>query len=209
MEPARLNGMGARIRLATDSDAAAIADIYRPIVESTFISFETEPPDQEEMRRRIADTLSSYPWLVYDVSGRMAGYAYAARHRTRAAYRWSVDTSVCVHPDFRRGGVGRGLYLSLFEILAAQGFYTANAGIALPNPASVALHEAVGFQPIGVYRNIGYKLGAWHDVGWWQRALRQREILPQRPLELRMIQDRTDWEALLARGTSAIRATIA
>ena len=201
--------MSSRIRLATDSDAGAIADLYRPIVESTFISFETEPPDQEEMRRRIADTFPSYPWLVCDVSGKVAGYAYAASHRTRAAYRWSVDTSVCVHPDFRRAGVGRGLYLSLFEILAAQGFFNANAGIALPNPASVALHEAVGFQAIGVYRNIGYKLGAWHDVGWWQRELRPREILPQRPLELRMIQDRRDWETLLERGMSEIRASIA
>ena len=202
--------MSSRIRLATDSDAGAIADLYRPIVESTFISFETEPPDQEEMRRRIADTFPSYPWLVCDVSGKVAGYAYAASHRTRAAYRWSVDTSVCVHPDFRRAGVGRGLYLSLFEILAAQGFFNANAGIALPNPASVALHEAVGFQPIGVYRNIGYKLGAWHDVGWWQLALRPREILPQRPLDLRMmIQERGDWETLLERGMSEIRVSIA
>jgi L-amino acid N-acyltransferase YncA len=198
--------MGSRIRLATDSDAAAISDLYRPIVESTFISFEMEPPDQEEMRRRIADTLRSYPWLVYDVSGRVAGYAYAARHRTRAAYQWSVDTSAYVHPDFQRSGVGRGLYLSLFGILAEQGYFNAYAGIALPNPASVALHEAVGFQPIGVYRNVGYKLGAWHDVGWWQLALRQREVGPQRPLELRVIQDRRDWQELLERGTSAIRA---
>jgi phosphinothricin acetyltransferase len=203
---ARPNGMGSRIRLAADSDAAALSDLYRPIVESTFISFETEPPDTEEMRRRIADTLSSYPWLVYDVNGTVAGYAYAARHRTRAAYQWSVDTSVCVHPDFQRSGVGRGLYLSLFGILAEQGYFTANAGIALPNPASVALHEAMGFQPIGVYRSVGYKLGAWHDVGWWQLELRQCELAPRRPLELRMIQDRRDWEAFLARGMSVIRA---
>ena len=200
--------MGARIRLATGSDAAAIADLYRPIVESTFISFETEPPDEDEMRRRIADTLRWYPWLVYEVGGTVTAYAYAARHRTRAAYQWSVDTSVYVHPDARRSGVGRGLYGTLFGILAEQGYVTANAGIALPNPASVALHEAVGFVPIGIYRNIGYKLGEWHDVGWWQRALKRCDLWPRRPLELRLIQQRGDWEALLARGLSAIRGTI-
>jgi phosphinothricin acetyltransferase len=201
--------MGGRIRLAADSDAdaAAIADLYRPIVESTFISFETEPPDTQEMRRRIADTLTSYPWLVYEVSGTVAGYAYAARHRTRAAYRWSVDTAVYVHPDVRNSGVGRGLYRSLFGILAKQGYFTANAGIALPNPASVALHEGVGFQPIGVYRNVGYKLGGWHDVGWWQLELRPCELAPRRPLELQTIRERDDWDALLARGESAIRTS--
>lgn len=201
--------MGSIIRLVADSDVAAIAALYRPVVESTAISFETEPPTPDEIRRRISDTLPSYPWLVYDVAGRVAGYAYATRHRVRAAYQWSVDTSIYVHPEFQRHGIGRGLYASLFGILAAQGYFNAFAGIALPNPASVALHESVGFQPLGVYRNVGYKLGVWHDVGWWQLGLRQREISPQRPLDLRAIQDRHDWEALLTRGTSGIRVNVA
>ena len=197
------------IRLVADSDVAAIAALYRPIVESTAISFETEPPTPEDMRRRIGETLPSYPWLVYDVAGQVAGYAYATRHRVRAAYQWSVDTSIYIHPEFRRHGIGRGLYASLFAILAAQGYFNAYAGIALPNPASVALHESVGFQPLGVYRNVGYKLDAWHDVGWWQLVLQQSELSPHRPLDLRAIQDRGDWEALLARGISGIRVNVA
>ena len=192
------------IRLAVDSDVGAIADLYRPIVESTSISFETEPPDQEEMRRRIGETLRSYPWLVCTVDDQVAGYAYAAKHRVRAAYQWSVDTSVYVHPEFRRSGIGRGLYMSLFAILRTQGFFNAYAGIALPNPASVALHESVGFQPIGVYRHVGYKRGGWHDVGWWQLALKPRETSPQRPLALQTIKTRHDWDALLDAGISAI-----
>lgn len=203
------NGMGSSIRLVVEADVAAIADLYRPIVESTSISFETEPPTEEEMRRRIGETLPFYPWLVYEFDGKVAGYAYATRHRVRAAYQWSVDTSVYVHPEFRRSGVGRGLYVSLFGILAEQGYFNAYAGIALPNPASVALHQRVGFQPIGVYQNVGYKLGAWHDVGWWQLVLRQCEVSPPRPLDLRATQDRSDWEALVARGMSMIRATVA
>jgi phosphinothricin acetyltransferase len=133
--------MGSSIRLVVDPDVPAITDLYRPIVESTAISFETEPPDQEEMRRRIGETLPFYPWLVYDFGGKVAGYAYATRHRVRAAYQWSVDTSIYVHPEFRRCGIGRGLYASLFGILAAQGYFNAYAGITLPNPSSVALHE--------------------------------------------------------------------
>ena len=201
--------MGSSIRLAVDSDVAAITGIYRPIVESTAISFEVDPPDEEDMRRRIGETLERYPWLVYDAAGRVAGYAYATRHKVRAAYLWSVDTSVYVHPEFRRYGIGRGLYASLFGILAAQGYFNAYAGIALPNPASVALHESAGFQPLGVYQNVGYKLAAWHDVGWWQLALRQREVAPGTPLDLQAIQDRRDWPALLARGMSMIRANVA
>ena len=161
------------IGLASDADVAAITDLYRPIVESTAISFETEPPDQDEMHRRIAETLTSYPWLVCRIGGKCAGYAYASDIAFRGAYRWSVDTSVYVHEDFRRHGIGRGLYISLFGILSAQGYFNAFAGISLPNPASVALHERVGFQPLGIYRNVGYKLGSWHDVGWWQLSLRK------------------------------------
>jgi phosphinothricin acetyltransferase len=120
-----------------------------------------------------------------------------------------VDTSIYVHSDFRRGGIGRGLYASLFAILAAQGYFNAYAGIALPNAASVALHEDVGFQPVGVYQHVGYKLGAWHDVGWWQLALRERELSPERPLALRAIQDRHDWGSLLTTGLALIRAEAA
>lgn len=200
--------MASTIRLATEADSTQVAAIYRPIVESTAVTFEIDPPDREEIHRRIGETLSCYPWLVCDVNGVTAGYAYATRHRVRAAYQWSVDTSVYVHHDFRRYGIGRGLYVSLFGILKAQGYFNAYAGITLPNPASVGLHECVGFQSLGVYRHVGYKLGAWHDVGWWQLAIRERVLSPQKPLDLRALLDRPDWDAFLARGMSVINARV-
>ena len=197
--------MSSAIRLARHSDARAIADIYRPIVAATAISFETEPPDAEEMRRRIGDTLPFYPWLVCERGHEIAGYAYATRHRVRAGYRWSIDTSVYVLPAHHRCGVGRGLYSSLFAILTAQGFVNAFAGIALPNPASVAMHERMGFQPIGIYRNVGYKLGQWHDVGWWQLTLQPATATVSPPLDLASVRASREWEQLLGAGVSMLR----
>lgn len=201
--------MAAQIRLATAQDGEAVAAIYRPVVADTAISFETMPPDDTEMARRIDETLLSYPWLVCDIDGRPAGYAYAARHRVRGAYQWSVDTSVYIADAYRRRGVGRGLYTSLFAILAAQGYFNAFAGIALPNPASVALHESTGFEPIGVYRRVGYKLDRWHDVGWWQLTLKQHEASPSAPLDVAAVSGRPGWTKLLTLGESVIRAEAA
>ena len=197
--------MGIEIRLARAADAEAIAGIYRPVVEDTTVSFETSPPDAEEVARRVSDTLRTYPWLVCAVDGHVAGYAYATRHRVRGGYRWSVDTSVYVHEAYRRRGIGRGLYASLVAILAAQGYVNACAGIALPNAESVALHESAGFEQIGVYRRVGYKLGRWCDVGWWQRVLREPSEPPAEPVELAVLVGQPGWEALLARGVSLIR----
>ena len=149
----------AQIRLARDSDAETIAAIYRPVVEATTISFETVPPDGDEIARRVVETARMYPWLVCERGGTVAGYAYASKYRVRAAYQWSVETSVYIDPRHRRCGVGRGLYVSLFRVLSAQGFFNAYAGITLPNAASIALHEAAGFKTIGVYERVGYKLG--------------------------------------------------
>lgn len=145
------------IRLAHPDDASAIRAIYAPVVTHTPISFETVAPTVEEMRQRIEQTLKDFPWLVYEGAGEVLGYAYACQHRTRAAYQWSVDVSVYIHERCRRQGIGRKLYTALFELLRRQGFYNVFAGIALPNPASVALHEAMGMQAIGVYEKVGYK----------------------------------------------------
>lgn len=192
------------IRLATSDDAAAFASFYRPIVESTAISFETDPPDTEEMKRRVLATLPEFPWLVCEIGGDVAGYVYASRHRARAAYAWSVDVSVYIDVAHRRSGVGRRLYTSLFAILAAQGFCNAYAGVTLPNEASVGLHEAMGFRPVGVYRNVGYKLGAWHDVGWWQLPLRPMTAEPPVPVDIATVQRRPEWDRLLKTGLSTI-----
>ena len=193
------------IRLARSGDADEIARIYRPFVESTIISFETVPPEPSEIADRIAATMVQYPWLVCERNHRIMGYAYATRHRDRKAYQWSVDTSAYVAPPFWRQGVGGGLYRSLLAILSAQGFVNAYAGIALPNPASVGLHESVGFRSVGVYRSVGYKLGAWHDVGWWALRLRPLVSLPAAPVGMSAMQVRNDWASLLAEGQSAIR----
>jgi phosphinothricin acetyltransferase len=159
------------VRLATPEDGAAMAAIYAPFVAGSAVSFETVPPAPEEMARRIADTLPSHPWLVAADDGQVIGYAYAHPFAERAAYQWSVETSVYVAQASRRSGVGRRLYRALFEILAHQGYARAFAGVTLPNDASIGLHEAMGFTRVAVYSRVGWKHGAWHDVGWWQRDI--------------------------------------
>jgi phosphinothricin acetyltransferase len=154
-----------------ERDAAACAAIYAPFVSDSAVSFEETPPDPEEFARRIVRVSERYPFLVADEDGDVAGYAYASQHRERAAYRWATDATVYLAERYRRRGIGRALYDRLFDLLSRQGFRTAISGITLPNPASVALHEACGFQLVGVYRSIGYKQGAWRDVGWWQLEL--------------------------------------
>ena len=195
----------ALLRLARESDAAALAAIYAPFVEHTAVSFETEPPGRVEMARRIVETIDVYPWLICELDGTIAGYAYATRHRVRSAYRWSVDTSAYVDAAFQRRGIGRALYSSLFEILRAQGFFNAYAGITLPNAASIGLHEAVGFKHLGIYERVGYKLGTWHDVGWWQLELRAHAESPDEPVALSTVMARPDWERLSRSGEALIR----
>lgn len=168
------------IRTATPDDAAAVQAIYAPVVTDTAISFETEVPAVDEMRRRIGSTLASFPWLVaLDDDGRVAGYVYAGRYAERAAYRWSTTVTAYVRADQRGRGVGRALYRELLAQLAGLGYCMAYAGITQPNQPSVALHESVGFTRVGIYRNAGHKLGRWHDVGWWQRELQAPDPPPE------------------------------
>ena len=152
-------------------DAAACAAIYAPSVTHGVASLEESAPDAAELARRIEEVSARYPWLVAELDGVVAGYAYGSQHRARASYRWSADVTVYVSGAHHRRGVGRALYERLFELLAEQGYHEACAGITLPNDASVGLHESVGFRPVGVYRNIAFKLGSWRDVGWWQKTL--------------------------------------
>jgi phosphinothricin acetyltransferase len=172
------------LRLATPDDGAACAAIYRPCVADAAISFELDPPDAAEMAARIARIVARTPWLVAVRAGRVVGYAYAGPHRERAAYRWSVDVAVYVDAAAHRGGVGRALYGALLAIVARQGFRNAYAGVTLPNDGSLALHAAMGFAPVGVYRRVGYKRGAWHDVAWLARALGPHDAAPAEPVAL-------------------------
>ncbi|WP_037496928.1 GNAT family N-acetyltransferase [Solirubrobacter soli] len=166
------------IRSATQADADACAAIYAPYVTDTAITFETEVPSADEMAGRIATAIA---WIVVEDEGRVTGYAYAGRFHPRAAYRWACEVSVYLEPGRRRTGAGRALYDVLLRDLADRGYRSAIAGMTLPNPASEGLHRALGFEPVGTYRSIGYKLGAWHDVHWAQRVLAQGEDPPADP----------------------------
>jgi phosphinothricin acetyltransferase len=173
--------MSFRFRVAQPEDSAGILAIYTPYCEASPISFEVVPPSVDEMAERIRGILSQYPWLVCEMDGAVTGYVYAARIRERAAYRWAVETAVYIATAHHRRGVAKALYASLFSILREQGYFKAYAGITLPNPGSVRLHESVGFRPIGVFEGIGYKLGNWHDVGWWQLDLQPEIQNPPEP----------------------------
>jgi len=170
------------IRVARPDDAAAIAAIYAPIVRDTAISFETDVPDAAEMARRIETTLKTHPWLVAEASGLVAGYAYASPHRSRAAYRWDADVTVYVADTAQRRGLARGLYEEVFGFLKAQGFRSAHAGITLPNDASVGFHESLGFECVGIFRDIGYKGDRWHDVGRWALTFQDLPAPPPEPI---------------------------
>jgi L-amino acid N-acyltransferase YncA len=194
------------IRAVSAADADDIAAIYAPYVRDTAISFELVPPTGEDMRERIRSMAVSYPWLVCAAGGSVLGYAYASRHRERAAYRWAVDVSVYIRVEAHRRGIGRALYAALLRLVAAQRFCTAYAGITLPNASSVGLHEAMGFQPVGVYRAVGYKLGAWHDVGWWDLVLQKQPANPAEPHPIGALYGTPEWDAALEAGRALLRS---
>jgi phosphinothricin acetyltransferase len=176
------------VRLADpDRDAVAVAAIYRAAVESTIASFEEVAPDAGEMRARMRTVLERLPWLVAVADGRVIGYAYAAPHKTRAGYRWSADISVYVDPAQHGRGVGHVLYDRLLDLVRRQGYVNLYAGIALPNPASVRLHEAIGMRRIAVYERVGWKFGAWRDVVWFGMRLSEPDGQPAEPLTVREV----------------------
>jgi L-amino acid N-acyltransferase YncA len=169
------------IRRAGADDAAAIAALYAPFVASSQATFEEVPPDAAEVARRISGGEIDYPWLVADEDGRLIGYASSSCFRQRSAYRWAVETGVYVAEGAQRRGVARALLGALIEALVEAGFVTAIASISLPNGASAGLHEALGYRLAGTIRAPGYKLGAWVDIGYWQRDLAERRVPPSEP----------------------------
>jgi L-amino acid N-acyltransferase YncA len=172
-----------KVRAATEEDAAACAAIYVPYVTDTAITFETEPPTVAQMAERITAAERSHAWLVLEDldDGRAVGYAYAGQFKARPAYRWSCEVSIYLEIGRRRTGAGRALYEALFARLAERGYRTAIAGMTLPNEASAGLHSALGFEPVGTYRRIGWKHGRWHDVAWMQRTLSEAGDPPAEP----------------------------
>ena len=173
----------ALIRLAGADDAAAIAEIYRPYVEDSRISFEDQAPDAAEMAQRLVGYCPGFhPWLVAKDEGRILGFANSSPFRTRRAYRWTVETGIYLASDAHGRGVGRALLERLLTILERQGYVAAIGAVALPNDASVRLHEALGFTHSGTYRGVGFKFGEWIDVGLWQKDLAQRSSAQAEPL---------------------------
>lgn len=173
------------IRLADPSgDAAAVAEIYRPAVETGVASFEEVAPDAAEMRRRMIDILAATPWLVAELRGRVVGFAYAGPHRARPGYRWSVNVSVYVAEGVTGRGIGGRLYRTLFALLERQGYVNVYAGVTLPNDASVALHRSMGMEPVATYSGVGFKHGAWHDVAWYGLRLTDPGDPPPPPVPL-------------------------
>lgn len=166
------------IRLATQADGPRLAEIYRPAVEDSCISFEDVVPDGAEMGRRIMQVQERTPWIVAEDADLVLGYAYASRHRERPAYAWSVESSIYVDLTLHRSGIGRRLYGALFDLLAWQGFQSVFAGIVQPNPVSAGFHRSLGFTEVGTYRGVGFKAGGWRDTLWLQRQLNDHPVPP-------------------------------
>lgn len=196
--------MEKRIRNVELADAEAVRNIYAPFVLSTATSFETELPTLDMMTERIRNLQVRFPWLVFEIPGAVLGYAYASSHRSRQAYQWSVEVSVYVDENARQRGIGRALYLSLFELLRRQGYVNAYAGITLPNPASLRLHQSLGFTSVGVFSRIGFKFGQWHDVAWLQLRLSDPKTPIPEPHPINTLSD-PDLKCLLSRYASSVK----
>lgn len=192
------------IRLATAYDAPGIAAIYDPICRETPISFETEAPGPDEMARRLEAVLVRLPWLVCVRGDEVLGYASAKPYNDRPAYQWTLEASIYVAEASRGQGVARALYTALFEIVTAQGYHAISAGITLPNEASVRLHAAFGFEPIGVFPAVGYKHGAWHDVGYWRRVLKRQDAAPAPTISLSELVGGPAWQSAIAKGMALL-----
>jgi L-amino acid N-acyltransferase YncA len=189
-----------RARLAIPADGAACAAIYAPYVAQTAISFETTPPTVDEMAARIARTIERTPWVVVEVDGVVRAYAYGTRHRERAAYDWTVETTVYVDREFGRRGLGRAAMGAVVAILRLQGAHLLVAGITLPNPGSVRLHESLGYVPVGEFEAIGWKFGAWHGVSWYALELGPRNAAPTPLIPLPKLAGSPQVKAALAKG---------
>jgi L-amino acid N-acyltransferase YncA len=185
------------LRVAEKKDAEQILSIYAPYIRETSFTFETEVPSTDEFQKRIETYLLNYPWLVHEQDGIITGYAYAARHRERTAYQWSVESSVYIHDNFQRKGIAKALYSALFEILRYQQFRNVYAVINLPNEKSVAFHEECGFKYFATYEQVGYKLGKWKNVGWWRLVLNEFGAEPDPPVPFCRLDRKITEEKLL------------
>ncbi len=189
---------GLSIRLPTPADVPAMLGIYAPFVLNSIVSFETEVPSVIDFWGRVQKVLAEAPWLVGEIEGEIAGYAYASKHRSRTAYQWTRELSVYVGEPYRKYGVGKALYSILIRLLQQQGYANVLAGITLPNAPSVAFHEKMGFRPVGIYHRVGYKYGAYQDVGWWELVIRQEA--PGDILAFGEVVESDEWKVVVSIG---------
>lgn len=192
------------IRVADKSDAAAMLEIYSPFILNSGITQETDVPSVKDFQQRIISTLEQRPWLVCEIGNQIAGYAYAGKHRERKGYQWCTEPSVYVSENFYRYGVANSLYSALFDILEIQGYVNAYAVITLPNEKSTSFHEKFGFTYLTTYKKIGFKLGQWHDVGWWQYEINPHNENPIDPIMFPFI-DKSQIDSILARSSALLK----
>lgn len=192
------------IRLATMEDSCWLLGIYAPYIYNTAVTFECDVPTVEEFSERIKKISGVYPWLVCEINDCIAGYAYASQHSERSAYQWSVNLSVYIKNEYQKKGLANALYITLFELLKLLGYFNAYAGITLPNIKSERFHESLRFKPVGVYHHVGYKLGEWHDVIWYQRDLKDLSEAPFKPMPIKDV-DSTIINAILKRNSDLIK----
>lgn len=191
------------IRLVSDVDSASILDIYAPYISDTSITFECEVPTVQEFAKRVRSISEIYPWIVCRIDDCLAGYAYASQHHERVAYQWSVNLSVYIKDEYQRKGLARVLYTTLFELLGHLGYFRGLAGITYPNPKSERFHSNFGFRQVGVYHNVGYKLGQWHDVVWYEMAIKEPAQDPPDPLPIKSAENGVV-SAILQKNTALI-----
>ncbi len=189
------------IRLIESNDSHAVMEIYKPYVLSTAITFEYEVPDVEDFSNRIETTSKEFPWLVCLLDDIIVGYAYATKHRYRTAYQWSPESTIYLSAEVHRKGIARILYETLFSILRLQGYVNVYAGVVIPNERSEGFHSALGFEEIGIFKKIGFKLGKWHDVRWFQLHLAEHSDNPSPPTPITEIKHTHDFKHILEQAT--------
>lgn len=193
-----------RIRLADGRDCASILQIYASFITDTVITFEYRVPTIVEFGKRITNIQEKYPWLVCEINGNIVGYAYASNFNEREAYDWSVDASIYINPQYHRKKIGKALYFSLFESLKLQGYCNIYAGVTIPNIKSESLHECLGFKTIGVYQNVGYKLGSWHDVKWYGLEIKDHIQSPIKPKDINEINNTIEFKSIIEKAEQMI-----
>ncbi|HKL80058.1 MAG TPA: GNAT family N-acetyltransferase [Mobilitalea sp.] len=194
-----------KIRLAEENDSVSLLNIYSEFIRNTAVTFETAVPTVLEFSKRIRDVLESSPWLVCEINGENIGYAYASKHRERSAYQWSVDVTVYINPQYHRRHIATALYIALIELLKIQGYYSAYAGISLPNLNSEGFHESFGFKPVGVFHNVGFKFGEWRDVKWFELTISEYSKNPAKPKTINEIKDAEEFENIIKKAIQIIK----